>query len=548
MKGRSPLRCSHLTIGCLAVAVLAACASASVEDVPGGGGQFSRILISPASANLGSGDSQQFLADCLDANGVHVQCPNMTWTVTGGNRTSTSTGNDTVGVYTAGGTAGSYRLQATAGGKSGVAAVNVLTGGAAGNITINTSQTFQTIQGWEAALSSGWSVASTAYPHLADSAVYDLGLTRIRLEATGNAIESVSQQSGACGLTTSYIGQNDNNDPNVVNAAGFSWYCFDQKVTTFVLPIKQRVEARGERFTLNLCYVGFRPSADFQQSDPAEYAEFVLVVLNHLKSVFGLEPDVWEVRLEPDTGPTVITGTTVGQLLVAAATRARAAGFNKVMFAAPSNASASGALNAFHQVLAVPGAAPYLTELVYHRYSGVNNSVLNSIRTEAQTAGVESAMLEYLKADEHTLWQDLTLAGVSWWSKFALAGPFPSATSGNQLYYADLATNQFRLRPATYYLRQYFKYVRPGYVRVGATTTLAGTEPVAFRAPGGRVVVVVNTSGGQQLRIGGLPAGTYQISFSTPNALGALGQPVSISAGEVLVTSLPEAGTLTVSP
>jgi hypothetical protein len=85
-------------------------------------------------------------------------------------------------------------------------------------------------------------------------------------------------------------------------------------------------------------------------------------------------------------------------------------------------------------------------------------------------------------------------------------------------------------------------------VRVGASTTLAGTEPVAFRTPTGGVVVVVNASGGQQLRIGGLPAGTYQISLSTPNALGVVGQPVSIGAGEVLVTGLPEAGTITVSP
>jgi hypothetical protein len=473
----------------------------------------------------------------------------MTWTAGGGTRVSSSTANDTVGVYTAGGTGGSYQLHARAGGKSGLASVSIVTGPPVpGNLTVNPAQTFQTITGWEATLSQGWGVSAQGYQQLTTLAANDLGVTRIRLEASGTIIESLTPQSGNCSNAESAIGQNDNNDPNVLNPAGFTWYCFDKQVNDILLSLKQRVEARGEKFVLNVCYVGFLTGSAYQQNDPAEYAEFVFAVLDHLKTQFGLEPDIWEVRLEPDTGPFKVSGTQVGQMLLAAATRARAAGFNKVMFAVPSNANAGSAITAFSQVQAVTGTGPYQAEFTYHRYSGVTNSVLTTIAAHAQAAGVQTAMLEYMRADEHVLWQDLTLANVSSWAKYALAGPYPSATSGNQLYYADLATSQFSLRPATYFLRQYFKYVRPGYLRVGATTTLPGVEPVAFRSPGGGYVVVANVPSAQVLNVAGLPAGTYKISYSTVNALGAVGLPVTIGTGQTLTTSIPEAGTITISP
>ena len=541
----------HLTRFALPILLVAisdcSCGSAAGPNGGGGGGAtFARIRITPAAITLAPGAAVTILARCTTVADTPVACPAMSWTAAGGSRTSSSTGNDTVGVYTAGPATGGFTLQATAGQVTGAASATISTGGATANLTVNAGQTFQTWRGWEATPSAGWTVSRSAYDSLSGLAANDLGITRLRLEVSGNVIES-QNRPGTCGASQAYVGLNDNSNPNVVNPGGFDWLCFDQKVVDYVLPLKQRVEARGLKFTLNVCYVGFITSSAFQQTNPAEYGELVNVVLDHLKNTYGLEPDIWEVRLEPETGYQV-NGTQVGLMLAAGAARARAAGYNKVMFALPSTANANNAVPYFNQAMAVPGVSPFVAELVYHRYSAPTGNTLASINSVAVPVGVETAMLEWFSSTEHTLWQDLTQADVSSWEKYVLAGPYPSASTGNQLYYADLANQRFYLRTPTYYLRQYMRYIKPGDVRVGTSTALNGVEAVAFRSPLGQITVVANAPTAQLFHIGGLPSGTYTVSYSTATALGAVGSSIVIGAGQTLSTTLPAAGTITIAP
>ncbi len=544
------MRFTRLALPILLVALSdCSCGNAAGPNGGGGGGgnTFARIRISPAAVTLAPGATATITARCTTTADTPVACPAMSWTVAGGTRTSNSTGNDTVGVFTAGSTTGSFTLRATAAQVNGTASITIASGNTTPNLTVVPGQTFQTWRGWEVTPSAGWTVSQTAYDSLATVAANDLGITRVRLEVSGNIIES-QNRPGICGNSQAYVGLNDNNNPNVVNPAGFDWLCFDQKMTNYILPLKQRVQALGRQFTLNVCYVGFSTTDAFQQTDPAEYAELVNVVLDRLKNNYGLEPDIWEVRLEPETGYKV-TGTQVGQMMAAAVARVRAAGYNKVKFALPSNASANSAITYFNQALAVPGVSPGdIAELVYHRYGAPTGNTLPGIHTAAQAIGAETAMLEWFSSTEHTLWQDLTQAQVSSWAKYVLAGPYQSATVGNQLYYADVPAQRFYLRTATYYLRQYMRYIHPGDVRIGTSTALSGVEAVAFRSTTGAVTVVANAPGAQTFHIGGLPAGTYTVSYSTATALGAVGSTIVIGSGQTLSTSLPAAGTITISP
>jgi hypothetical protein len=196
----------------------------------------------------------------------------------------------------------------------------------------------------------------------------------------------------------------------------------------------------------------------------------------------------------------------------------------------------------------VPGAATFVGEIGYHRYRAPAAGTLSALAATARERRLETAMLEYLNATEHHLWEDLTVANVSSWEKYALAGPIYSASRGNQLYFADIANDRVVLRSATYALRQYFRYLRPGYVRIGTSGAPPGVEPVAFETPAHEVVLVVNLPGRTPLHVAGLPPGTYQVSYSTPAAPGALGQPITVPLGGTLSTSLPEDGTVTISP
>src|SRR5206468_2766467 len=76
------------------------------------------IAVSPSSATLATGATQQFSATAKDQNGNAMSGVTFTWSSTGGTI-------DQTGKYTAGSTAGTFSAKATSGSVSGSATVNV---------------------------------------------------------------------------------------------------------------------------------------------------------------------------------------------------------------------------------------------------------------------------------------------------------------------------------------------------------------------------------------------------------------------------------------
>lgn len=95
------------------------------------------ITVSPASASVNTGATQQFTATATDQFGTALSTqPSFSWTVSGGGTISSS------GLFTAGASAagGPYTVTASSGGKSGTASVTVTAGGAIlGNNVVGTS-------------------------------------------------------------------------------------------------------------------------------------------------------------------------------------------------------------------------------------------------------------------------------------------------------------------------------------------------------------------------------------------------------------------------
>jgi glucosylceramidase len=54
----------------------------------------------------------------------------------------------------------------------------------------------------------------------------------------------------------------------------------------------------------------------------------------------------------------------------------------------------------------------------------------------------------------------------------------------------DFNNDSVHYNPSYYYIAQFSKYLRPGAVRIGCTSTLSGLEATAFRNQNGRIVVV----------------------------------------------------------
>src|SRR5690606_3751967 len=104
--------------------------------------------------------------------------------------------------------------------------------------------------------------------------------------------------------------------------------------------------------------------------------------------------------------------------------------------------------------------------------------------------------------------KDLTLANVSAWQQYTLA--FPSSNdNGGRYYNVDLSNPNNPIITSgsrTKLLRQYFKFVRAGARRIGATSASASFEPVSFINTNGTYVVVVKANSGGSFSVGGLPA------------------------------------------
>lgn len=413
-------------------------------------------------------------------------------------------------------------------------------------IAIDSTRTHQTINGWEATVAiDDDGLSAAARDSLIVMVVDRYGITRLRLQAQGNVIESVDHTHYPPELA---IGSNDNDDPNVMAPERFWWQIFDRNVKDYVLPIKARVEARGDPFILNVCFVGFRESSRFLQENPAEYVEFMLAVLNRLKTAYStpLEPDLWEMRLEPDNGAVRMSPDRMGEFLVAAGNAARKAGFQKIRFSMPSTKDPNLVPEYVQEVLKHPGAAAYITELSYHRYRAPLPATFDQLRSLSKEHGWTTAMLEHIRGDHRELAEDLTRANVSAWAQYTLVGPH-GGDNGGHYFYSDSTVGTWSVGHRTPALAQFFNYVRPGATRVEATSDDPELVPVAFRRPDGRFVTVISASGAARADLTGLPRGNYAITFAGADGQQREASVASLQGDTALPVVLPAAGALTVN-
>ena len=208
----------------------------------------------------------------------------------------------------------------------------------------------------------------------------------------------------------------------------------------------------------------------------------------------------------------------------------------------------SGALQWFDQIIQVPRVRDYLTDIAYHRYAGVSSSTLQSIGQRTTQWNVRSGMLEKIGAGVAELYADLTEGMNSEWAQYSLA--YCGGTNSGGVYYnLDLSVPtqpRINMDSRAKLLRQYFRFVRYGAVRLGAASGNSQLAPVAFRNTNGKVVVVVKTGAAASFEVRQLPPGTYGINYSTASAFDVDGADVTISAGGTVPAAIPAAGVVTI--
>jgi Glycosyl hydrolase family 30 beta sandwich domain len=426
-------------------------------------------------------------------------------------------------------------------------------------ITLDPSTTYQTVVGWEANAQSG-QTDSLAFPkykdQLFEQTVNDLGISRVRVEIRSGAEHTIDYFSQYVNGRINrnewkqhwYEIINDNDDPLLINPEGFQFAELDHIIDTVVRPLKQRLESRGEKLYVNLNVVDFacckgRSNLRYQER-PDEYAEFVLATFIHLRNKYGWVPDAVEVILEPDNAGW--SGIQIGLLIVSTGKLLKAHGFNPG-FIAPSNANMANAITWFDQMIQVSEVSEFLSEFSYHRYGGVSESNLAAIAARALRYKVNTSMLEHIGSGHEDFHQDLKIGRNSAWQQFTLA--YPTKDNGAQYYWIDdkVPTHpKIIMGSRTKLLRQYFKFVRSGAVRVEAKTSNNNYDPVAFVNADGKYVVVIKASQGGSFSIQGLPPATYGIKYTTSSQYDIDEPDVTIGSVEPLTARIPESGVVTV--
>lgn len=457
-------------------------------------------------------------------------------------------------------------------------------------ITLDPHTTYQTMTGWEATAQAGQFEFPTLFAKYKDTmfdmAANDLGVNRIRLEiypGIENPVDWFAKALNGEIRTDDWIHTygiqivNDNADPNVINWNGFQFTWVDHQIDNVILPMKRRLEARGEKLFVNATYVDFEdPPAGScapytcieHRNAPEEYAELVLAVHQHMQTKYGFVPDSWEVILEPDNSAWGdADGLAIGKALYAAAVRLRQNGY-ATRFVAPSVTNMDNLLRYISGIKAGIKQQGHLSdaevdqfisqnmaEYSYHRY-GTNNSLLPALVADAKAHGINTSQLEHINADVEELQTDLKAGNNSAWSQFTLGYPnYPGNTDDGGFYYIvnypdvnnpDPNQYQVSITSRTKFLRQYFKYIRAGAVRIEASTTNGTFDPVAFINTNGGYVVVVKAAGGGSFSVQGLPAGRYGIKYTTDSQYDVDAPDVTVSAGEALSAQIPARGVITV--
>jgi len=422
-------------------------------------------------------------------------------------------------------------------------------------ITLDPAQRFQTVSGWEVTAEMADKPLPGQPPRywaeIYDRAVAEVGINRIRLEVRSGAESAghnwdryvAGDMSYADWRGVRYATVNDNADPNVIDWNGFDFAELDWRLEVGLLPIRKRLLARGERLFVNLCYVAFTgqiKNGRYIHENPDEYAEFVLATYLHMQRKYGLVPDAWEVILEPDLG--VWDGYEVGRAIVAAAARLKAHGFTP-RFIAPSVKDMDNAAPYIDAIATVPGAMDHVFELSYHRYSGTSALNLARIVERAKKFGVGTAMLEWWfgHAGPETLHRDLKQDHNSAWQGRVLKTLFKKIDEKHP----DKAI--VALQDDTRQNLQYFRYIRAGARRIGATSSNeTELDPVAFVNPDGSHTVVVLARNAGKVTIVGLPAGEYGVSWALGRKSGRAPGPIHVAPGQPLRAEIPDEGVLTV--
>jgi O-glycosyl hydrolase len=395
-------------------------------------------------------------------------------------------------------------------------------------VTVDASRTYQTVGGWGASLSFIRDLNFVAQPTLEqviEEAVNDLGLTFLRI--------------GFGYLSEPF---NDNANPREIDWERFrDKASIDREGARGLVAFAGKVRANGESPVLLLNREWEDPPAWMSN---AEFAEAVAATILYYKNQLGLDVTFTSIDNEP--------------MHYDAFTPDRQRAMIKVMgpafesfglatkIAVNEGIDARSTWDYISEMQGDRSVWPFVGLLNWHLY-GDNDPYRSQIRDFGKARGIPTAQTEY-HAQIKDFIEDLTLGGVSYWTRYHLAdrGAGSSGNSSGNFFAMHLDGTSFTRNVEYWRFRQFMRYVRPGFVRMEAVSANPDVRAFAFGRAAERVVVIANgLAEPTAVRVDGLTPDRYGVSYAAGPGYKELGVK-TVSASGTLDVTIPAHGVLTV--
>ncbi|HWF18034.1 MAG TPA: putative Ig domain-containing protein [Verrucomicrobiae bacterium] len=374
--------------------------------------------------------------------------------------------------------------------------------GSCADVVIQPAQTFQTITGWGhgGGVLGGTAGAESMLPQaVADPVNYqyldyltdDLGLTGTRTWEVGPRIDGTGTDDGDCDFV----------DWNLFEADTFS-----AQDAAYLVHYQNRILAEGFQpsFYSSPGYpTHASDSKPWVMNHPGERAQQIWASSLYLKTNYGLNISYAVIYNEPSMAYTILTDD-----IKALGPRFLAQGLTTRVQYAEAVAPQTD-WNYITPALSDPDLWKYVGRISYHNY-GTADPYRSYLRDFGNARGLGTAQTEMGNPTFDDLFNDLTLAGVTYWEV---------AYSGGNTLANNAGLTAFTPSGTFFRLRQLMHYVQPGAVRIGAASSDPSLRVLAFSQNGKVTTVIENTSpSAQTINLSALPPGSYGLSQAVSGA------------------------------
>lgn len=356
-------------------------------------------------------------------------------------------------------------------------------------VTVDPTQRFQTIDGWGASMrlfsdphiiglpqqdpANALSIPLAAQAEILDSLYRALGLNRVRVATETADIETV----------------NDNDDPTHTNPAAFD---FSSRKNDAFLDVVRDLRLRG---VTQWWMSPFGLSSWMLDASPAEYVELAMAINRRWRDN-GLELPYYSLFNEPTgQGPPLSDAQYFREAVVLLGRALAAEGF-KTKLVIPDDIAPSRAAALAQAILGDPEARRYVGAVAFHLY-GEPVSASREIAAVSAQYGLPLWMSEFYVNDRiqwagivHSLLNDYNVSAVDYLAGFL--ADTPDDPSLVKLLHNGTEYLGYNMSGEYYSFGNFTRFVRPGSVRIGATSSSPGVLVSAFTLNGKLRIVVTN--------------------------------------------------------